>query len=119
MVLGLFKMKFVHHITVAASLALVIAAYAAPVQAQDRRVRVVNNTSQILVKLQASNVNRTSWEEDILGRSVLQPGQATRANLDDRSGQCLFDLRATFRNGATAVRRRVNVCQVSTWTIND
>jgi hypothetical protein len=87
--------------------------------AQDRRVRVINNTSQTMVKLQASNINRTSWEEDILGRNVLRPGQATRANLDDGSGQCLFDLRATFASGATAIRRRVNICQISSWTIND
>jgi hypothetical protein len=92
---------------------------ASPAEAQDRRVRVVNNTSQLLVKLQASNVNRTSWEEDILGKNILRPGQATVANLNDGSGQCLFDLRATFRSGATATRRRVNVCQISSWTIND
>ncbi|MGL4439967.1 MAG: hypothetical protein ACRCUE_11915 [Bosea sp. (in: a-proteobacteria)] len=98
---------------------LAVVATPIPADAQDRRVRVVNNTSQVMVRLQASNINRTSWEEDILGRNVLLPRQATRANLDDRSGQCLFDLRATFRNGATATRRRINICQISTWTIND
>jgi hypothetical protein len=90
-----------------------------PAEAQDRRVRVINNTGQIMVRLQASNVNRRTWEEDILGRNVLRPGQATMANLDDGSGQCLFDLRATFAGGATATRRRVNICQITSWTIND
>ncbi len=41
-----------------------------PAEAQDRRVRVINNTGQIMVRLQASNVNRRTWEEDILGRNV-------------------------------------------------
>lgn len=80
---------------------------------------MINNTGQIMAKLQASNINRTSWEGDILGKSVLMPGSATMANLDDGSGQCLFDLMATFRNGATTVRRRVNVCTITSWTIND
>lgn len=100
----------------AALLAVMLPAAA---EAQDRRVRVINNTSQIMVKLQASNIGRKSWEEDILGKNVLMPGSATMANLDDGSGQCLFDLRATFRSGATAVRRRVNVCTITSWTIND
>jgi hypothetical protein len=88
-------------------------------EALDRRVRVVNNTSQTMVKLQASNIGTNSWEEDILGSGVLGSGRSITVNLDDRSGYCVFDLKATFRSGATAIRRRVNICQVGVWTIND
>jgi type II secretory pathway pseudopilin PulG len=88
-------------------------------EALDRRVRVVNNTSQTMVKLQASNVGSNSWEEDILGDRVLGSGREIVVNLNDGTGYCVFDLRATFRSGATAVRRRVNICRVGVWTIND
>jgi hypothetical protein len=101
----------------AAAAALAIGTFS--VEAQDRRVRVVNNTSQTMVKLQASNIGTNSWEEDILGSGVLASGRQITVNLDDRSGYCVFDLKATFRSGATAIRRRVNICQVGVWTIND
>jgi hypothetical protein len=87
--------------------------------ALDRRVKVINNTSQTMVRLQASNIGTNSWEEDILGNRVLGSGREIVVNLDDRSGYCVFDLKATFRSGASAIRRRVNICKVASWTIND
>ena len=87
--------------------------------AQDRRVRVINNTSRTMTMLQASNTSRRTWEEDILGRNVLYPGQATMANINDGSGACMFDLRATFQGNVRAVRRNVNVCRIKSWTITD
>lgn len=88
-------------------------------QSLDRRVRVVNNTSQPLVKLQASNTGTNSWEEDILGTRVLGSRREIVVNLNDGTGYCMFDLKATFRSGATAIRRKVNICKVGVWTIND
>jgi hypothetical protein len=87
--------------------------------AQDRRVRVINNTSRTMVMLQASNVARRTWEENVLGGYVLRPGQATMSNINDGTGACLFDLRATFAGNIRAVRRNVNVCRVRSWTITD
>ncbi len=87
--------------------------------ALDRNVRVVNNTSSTMVKFQASNTSRKSWEEDILGQEVLDPGESVRVNINDGTGYCIFDLKATFKGGATAIRRGINVCKVGTWTIND
>jgi hypothetical protein len=88
-------------------------------EALDRRVRVINNTSQVMMKFQASNRDSRSWEEDILGRDVLRPGQSVMININDGTGYCVFDFRATFRSGQTVVRRQVNVCRVASWTIND
>jgi hypothetical protein len=88
-------------------------------EALDRRVRIINNTSEVMMKFQASNRDSRSWEEDILGRDVLRPGQSVMININDGTGYCVFDFRATFRSGATATRRQVNVCRVASWTIND
>lgn len=88
-------------------------------EARDRHVRVLNASNDVLVVLQASNVTRRTWEEDILGHNVLFPGQATLANLNDGSGQCLFDMRAIFRSGRQEIRRNVDICRVKRWTITD
>jgi hypothetical protein len=89
----------------------------ATAQAEDRRIRIINETSLTMVKFQASNVGTDSWEEDILGRYMLGPGQSTVVNLDDGSGYCRFDLKATFRNGATVVKRALDVCHTSSWRV--
>jgi hypothetical protein len=114
---GSFMLKY-GSIALAAAFAGALS-FAGDASALDRRVKVINNTSQTMVKLQASNIGTNSWEEDILGNRVLTSGREVVVNLDDRSGYCVFDLKATFRSGATAIRRRVNICKVASWTIND
>ena len=76
-----------------------------------------NGTGNVVNSFYASNIKRTSWEEDILGKGVLQPGQRVTVNIDDGSGACLFDFRAVLANGRKVEARRVDVCQVSSWTI--
>ena len=91
----------------------------AEAQNLNRRVRIINNTSYTMISFQASNVSRRNWEEDMLGRDVVRPGGSFVANINDRSGFCMFDLRAKFQGGRQAERRNVNVCSVSSWTINN
>src|SRR5690349_16057822 len=77
------------------------------VQAQDRRIWLVNDSGRTIEKFHASNINRRGWEEDILGDRVLRPGQRIRINLDDRSGQCMFDFLTVMANGTKIEKRGV------------
>ncbi len=83
--------------------------------AEDRHVRIINETSHTMTRFYASNVEKGSWEEDILGDRVLKPGQSVNVNIDDGSGHCLFDFRADFTDGDTLTRNRINVCETSTY----
>lgn len=87
-------------------------------EAADRRIKVINKSDYPMVKFQASNTKRKSWEEDILGDKTLMPGQSVIVNIDDGSGSCMFDLRATFEGSRKAEKRGVNVCTMTSWTIN-
>ena len=91
----------------------------APANAADRHVKLINETSHILVHFYASNTDVTEWQEDILGAEVLKPGQDVNINVDDGTGHCTYDFKSTFDNGATVVKRNVNVCQVATYRITD
>ena len=86
---------------------------ATPAVAQDRRVRIINDTRHTMVRFYASNSSRTSWEEDILGQRVLPAGQSVVINIDDGSGACLYDFKAVFDDGDVLTRGQVNVCQIS------
>ncbi|MGJ3262705.1 MAG: hypothetical protein ACFE0R_05650 [Salinarimonas sp.] len=100
--------------TCALLLALALASGAA--LAQNREVTIVNETGVTMTHFYASNVDRTSWEEDILGNDVLQSGYSVPIDIDDGSGQCLFDFRALFADGDEIVDEAVNVCEIGTFT---
>jgi hypothetical protein len=85
--------------------------------AQDRRVRIINGTSTTVTRFYASNTSRGNWEEDILGRSVLPSGRSVMINIDDGSGACMFDFRAVLANGRTVEAYGLNVCRITSWTV--
>ncbi|WP_404405738.1 hypothetical protein [Pelagibacterium halotolerans] len=104
-------------------LSLALTAILLTVQAQaqsyDRRVTIENFTSVTMTYFYASNVDRATWEEDILGNSVLPSGNSVVINIDDGSGYCLYDFRAIFADGSEAIRSGVNVCEVGVYTYYD
>ena len=65
----------------------------------------------------ASNVGENDWQEDILGRSVLEPGESVDVRIDDGSGYCRYDLKAVFTGGRYATRYGLNVCTAERWTV--
>ena len=111
----------IRKLVLAASMAATLAAapaFATP-DGRDRHVNVVNSSSQVLRELYASPTTSRSWEEDMLGAGVLRPGQSIRANIDNGSNTCQYDLKVVMANGREHVRRNVNVCTVSSWTITN
>ena len=85
--------------------------------AQDRRVRITNGTNTTVTRFHASNTNRRNWEEDILGSSVLPAGRSVMINIDDGSGACMFDFKAVLANGRTVEAYGMNVCRITSWTV--
>lgn len=87
--------------------------------AYDRRIVLVNQTSEVITGFYASNVGTNNWQEDILGRSTVAPGQSVRIDLNDGTGYCRFDFRTVTETGEVLIRRGVNVCEVSRYTLTD
>lgn len=84
--------------------------------AADRNVDLVNKTGMTMTAFYASVTNANSWEENILGNDSLDDGDTQPIDINDGSGKCVFDFKATFKNGSTVEKRGVNVCQISTFT---
>jgi hypothetical protein len=83
----------------------------------DRRMVIVNESPRIIREFYATNAGVNSWGRDLLGQSVIRPGQRYVFNFDDGTGYCLFDFRAVLDNGQPVERYRVNVCENVSWTI--
>lgn len=85
----------------------------APAAAQDRRVRIHNNTDITLYRFYSTNSGAQNWGSDVMGSSTLPPGGSMTMNFDNRYGYCVFDFRAVFEDGQELTRGGVNVCEVS------
>lgn len=98
---------------------LSFAVLAGPASAADRRVEISNDTSYTIVEFYASNVGEKAWEEDILGRDMLAPGESVVINIDDGTGHCLYDFKAVFEDGDELEKGRINVCEIETYSYTD
>ena len=90
-----------------------------PASALDRRILLRNNTDEAVIEFYASNVGSDDWEEDILGPDRFLPsGNAVIINIDDGTGYCRFDFKTVFSDGSNVIRRDVNVCEVTSYTVS-
>ena len=111
-------MIFRRTLVVALAALTITATTAIPAFAQDRKVRIVNNTNFTIVRFYGSNKGSKSWEEDILGADVLDPGQSVNINFDDGTGYCKFDFKAVFNDGEELVSKNINICEIGTYNYN-
>ena len=84
----------------------------------NRNVLIVNDSGYTITNFYGSNSGSNSWEEDILGTSTLASGSSASINFDDGSGYCTFDFKVVFADGSVGIEEGVDVCQISTYTIN-
>jgi len=112
-------MKKLFAIAAAAALVSVSGAADAANDGKNRVVTVENFSSQSLNYLYASPITSKIWEEDLLGERTLARGESIEANIDNGTDECQYDLRAVMADGREVIRRNINVCAVSKWTIGD
>lgn len=86
---------------------------------QNRRVKIINETSFDMVRFYGSNVGTDDWEEDILGKDILRAGRSVTINFDDGTGYCMYDFKAVFDDGDEVVARRKNVCELGSFRFTD
>ena len=102
-------------ILVAAGFAVALSTAA---HAEDVKFDLVNKSSYQIDEFYASPATTDDWEEDILGSSVIPPGASVDINFDDGTGSCMFDFKAVFADGSTAVEQGINVCTTSGVTVS-
>ncbi|MEL6573089.1 MAG: hypothetical protein AAFQ64_15600 [Pseudomonadota bacterium] len=83
----------------------------------NRNVLVTNSSNKTLYSFYGSNVTRTTWEEDILGKTVLAAGDSVMIDFDDGSSECRFDFRAIFTDGSEVIENNVDTCTTVQYTL--
>ena len=97
----------------------IVVSFAFTASAQDRNVKIINETSHNIHHFYASNVGTESWEEDILGVDVLVAGDSVVIDFDDGSGYCKFDFKAVFDDGDELIKEGIDVCTIDTFRYTD
>lgn len=89
-----------------------------PVAAFDGQIELTNNTRMTIVEIQIARVGTDRWERDLLGDEMLLPAQSMVVDIGDAAGSCRFDFKTVFDDGATSIRRNIDVCAVERFAVS-
>jgi hypothetical protein len=100
----------------AAAMALSLLGTAAWAAAQD--FTIVNETGRTVVTLNISPTGENEWGPDLLGSEVMAEGTSASVTFDVDEARCLWDIRATFDDAAVGDWRALDLCEISTITLD-
>lgn len=107
-----------HHIkaaVVSAALALAVVPAAAFAGQQD--FKIVNKTGYAFKNIYVSEANNNSWDEDILGRDMLEDGETLDVSFGKGEKTCIWDMKVTYDDGESAIWEDLNLCKISKVTL--
>ncbi len=87
-----------------------------PTAALADKVLIENNTGSTLTELYISNADTNSWEEDVLGRDSIGPGDSVRVDLG--RNYMMYDIMARFSNGEEHIYTNINVRKYKNLRLN-
>lgn len=100
------------------SLAMAMSFAASAACADDLTFQFRNDSSYSVIELYASPSNVGNWEEDILGRDILELGETARVTIADGRRACEYDLRIVFDDG-DVIEDTTDLCDTASYTVHD
>lgn len=105
--------------------ALTLAAQAftsAPAQAEDWDFVLINDAGKPIKTVEIAVAGSGAWKpnvkaEDVADRGEIKPKGRMTVHFDKPTGQCKFDIKATFGDGTSQVWNGANVCDASFITV--
>jgi len=107
--------KYIKAAVVSAALTLAIVPASAFAGQQD--FTIVNKTGYTFKNIHVSEANNNSWDEDVLGRDVLENGESLDVSFGKSEKTCIWDMKVTYDDGETAVWEDLNLCKISKLTL--
>ena len=83
----------------------------------DQDFRLVNKTGWTFEKVFVSPSNSKRWGSDVMGRDVLEDGEAVRIRFSRDEEECLWDLKVVDKNGDSEVWSKLNLCKAREITL--
>lgn len=101
------------------ALAAVGMSFATAAAAQGRQdFTLVNKTGYTIDQVYVAPSTSDDWEEDVLGRDVLENGQQVHITFSRSTQTCNWDLQVVYDDGEKAEWTKFNLCQISSISIS-
>lgn len=78
---------------------------------------ITNETGYALKHIYVSESANEKWDEDILGRDVLEDGEEFELSFDKAEKTCKWDMKVIYDDGESAVWQNLNLCKISKLTL--
>ncbi|MCA0277114.1 MAG: hypothetical protein LCH86_14020 [Proteobacteria bacterium] len=106
------------------SFAIALAAVAlasAPAKAEDLVFTLKNGTKSVLTRFYTSPVGVESWEGDVFGKQVLNPGDSIEITIADGRDVCKYDMKFEFEEGSDldTTTDTQDLCEMGSYTIHE
>ncbi|WP_448205761.1 hypothetical protein [Azospirillum sp. sgz302134] len=86
-------------------------------QAGQQDFTILNKTGYALKHIYVSESHSNSWDEDVLGRDILNDGESFELAFAKGEKTCNWDMKVAYDDGETAVWENLNLCQISKLTL--
>lgn len=103
----------INRLVATACAAVCLLASTASAQTESVSFKLTNNTRATLTHIYVSLPSTSSWEEDILGEQVVEPGETVVISIDDGLAECEYDIRYDFDDGDSLVEESVDMCEIN------
>lgn len=86
-------------------------------QAGQQDFTILNKTGYALKHIYVSESDNNKWDEDVLGRDVLEDGESFELAFAKAESTCNWDMKVIYDDGESAVWQKLNLCQISKLTL--
>lgn len=100
-------------------LATMVAATTSAALADPRDFTLTNNSDVMITHVYVSSADTANWEEDILGRDILAPGESVDITFAGfTSGDCSYDIKVMAVDGREGYLYGVDLCATTSVTFS-
>jgi hypothetical protein len=79
---------------------------------------LVNDTGYTIDRVYVAPTRQTDWQEDILGKDVLEDGESQLITFDRSETTCSWDVKVVYDDGEEAIWIKLNLCEIEALTIH-
>ena len=99
--------------------ALLLAAFTAPVLAEDLDFVLTNGSSFAVKSFFTSPADVDNWEEDVFGENYLPAGNYVSITIGDGREQCTYDMKFIMEDDSEFIEKGVDLCELGEYTLSD
>lgn len=105
----------------ALALSAAVLCASAPAHAEDLVFTLKNGTQSVLTRFYSSPVGVNSWEDDVFGQDVLNPGESIEITIADGRDVCKYDMKFEFEESSDldTTTDTQDLCEMGSYTIHE